>query len=48
MVTPQDKLNGLRELAMYRYQLKQCKWYEYKRKYTLKAIINIIKTIYEI
>ena len=45
---PEEKLNGLKELARYSHMLKKCKWYEFYRKKRLKAIIEIVRNIYEL
>lgn len=47
-VTPDEKLNGLKELSVAYRSLKKCKWYEIGKKRNLNALIKHIKLIYEL
>jgi len=47
-VTPQVKLNGLREVQSYARALKRCKWYQFSKKKTIKLLIQQTKNLYEI
>lgn len=47
-VTPDEKLNGLRELSVYHNMLRRCKWYQYSKKREIKTLIQVVRRIYEI
>jgi hypothetical protein len=47
-VSPEEKLNGLRELAVYNGILRRCKWYQIAKKRQIKILIESVKRIYEL
>lgn len=47
-ISPQDKLNGLKELVIYRRYLKRLKWYQIYQKRAIRKQISIVKLMYEI
>jgi len=47
-ISPDDKLNGLKELSIYKRALRRCRWFEYYKRKVIKEHIDLIKYIYEI
>ena len=47
-ISPTDKLNGLKELKIYKRALRKCKWWQFIKRKNIKAHIDLVKYIYEI